>query len=491
MTSVVQCKCGARFAAEPQLAGQTVNCPKCGQPLAIPEESPATPPPPKGRSQPAKQPEKEATAASGNKMWALIGGAAVVVLALGVWGLASGNKEDSPDAPKPSERGIEPSLVEARKKERTLTEQSTPTLVEARNEEGTLAEQADQLKLGYLPKDTKAVVHLRIGDVFRTEGIDEFLPNDHVRLNEYFEANTGLPYEQIETVTVAFKDIERNSVWWNMQNASSFLGVVHTAVPYSKETILSWLGKPDPLKYNGTTMYALESGHGLFFPTNKTIVFGTLDEVKAAIDSDGTVSEILVLELINPKDHMSVAKELSAADADLIIMRTGAKAQCSVTRFSPARAGHERVLMGTHKEAKKMAASHPLRVQLGFRCWTEGPVAVVGTTQMTQSESSGAFFTFIGDAAMRQPDPLHRVIADLKSDDEQKRLRTMQVVSGVKMNENRRVEIAKLLLERLANQGTGSQVQPFLSAEDSRNIGQDGRRGGHSTDCCFLGLLDQ
>lgn len=32
----VACRCGQRFAAEPHLAGQQVNCPFCGSPLAIP-----------------------------------------------------------------------------------------------------------------------------------------------------------------------------------------------------------------------------------------------------------------------------------------------------------------------------------------------------------------------------------------------------------------------------------------------------------------------
>src|SRR5262245_9812971 len=32
----VQCACGAAFAAKDELAGRTVKCPKCQQPLAIP-----------------------------------------------------------------------------------------------------------------------------------------------------------------------------------------------------------------------------------------------------------------------------------------------------------------------------------------------------------------------------------------------------------------------------------------------------------------------
>lgn len=36
----VTCPCGARFAAQDQLAGKTVKCPKCGGPLAIPTPTP-------------------------------------------------------------------------------------------------------------------------------------------------------------------------------------------------------------------------------------------------------------------------------------------------------------------------------------------------------------------------------------------------------------------------------------------------------------------
>lgn len=41
MTQQVQCSCGSRFAAQPQLAGQTVPCPACGSAICIPAPQPA------------------------------------------------------------------------------------------------------------------------------------------------------------------------------------------------------------------------------------------------------------------------------------------------------------------------------------------------------------------------------------------------------------------------------------------------------------------
>ena len=39
----VSCSCGAAFAAKDELAGKTVKCPKCQQPLAIPGGGAAAP----------------------------------------------------------------------------------------------------------------------------------------------------------------------------------------------------------------------------------------------------------------------------------------------------------------------------------------------------------------------------------------------------------------------------------------------------------------
>lgn len=56
MPIVASCHCGARFAAQDHLAGKTVRCPKCAQPLQIPAATPAaapvTPPTPQPRQKP-------------------------------------------------------------------------------------------------------------------------------------------------------------------------------------------------------------------------------------------------------------------------------------------------------------------------------------------------------------------------------------------------------------------------------------------------------
>ena len=33
----ITCQCGQRFAAKERLAGRTVKCPKCGEPLIVPQ----------------------------------------------------------------------------------------------------------------------------------------------------------------------------------------------------------------------------------------------------------------------------------------------------------------------------------------------------------------------------------------------------------------------------------------------------------------------
>lgn len=53
MSIRVACQCGQRFAAEERLAGRTLKCPKCGQPLKIPH--PKQPKPELPRSEPLGQ----------------------------------------------------------------------------------------------------------------------------------------------------------------------------------------------------------------------------------------------------------------------------------------------------------------------------------------------------------------------------------------------------------------------------------------------------
>ncbi|MHB8901724.1 MAG: hypothetical protein ACYC6Y_23460, partial [Thermoguttaceae bacterium] len=47
MATEVACRCGKRFKAAPHLAGKTLSCPGCGQPIAIPAPplAPAMAPP--------------------------------------------------------------------------------------------------------------------------------------------------------------------------------------------------------------------------------------------------------------------------------------------------------------------------------------------------------------------------------------------------------------------------------------------------------------
>jgi hypothetical protein len=48
MPQAVTCQCGARFAAKDELAGKTVRCPKCKQPIAIPRAEMPPPAPASG-----------------------------------------------------------------------------------------------------------------------------------------------------------------------------------------------------------------------------------------------------------------------------------------------------------------------------------------------------------------------------------------------------------------------------------------------------------
>lgn len=52
MPIVASCQCGAKFAAQDHLAGKTVRCPKCAQPLQIPNAASSPTPTPQPRQKP-------------------------------------------------------------------------------------------------------------------------------------------------------------------------------------------------------------------------------------------------------------------------------------------------------------------------------------------------------------------------------------------------------------------------------------------------------
>ena len=58
----VSCTCGAAFAAKDELAGRTVACPKCQQPLTIPSGAAAQKTPVQRPAAPAPQPAAESGA---------------------------------------------------------------------------------------------------------------------------------------------------------------------------------------------------------------------------------------------------------------------------------------------------------------------------------------------------------------------------------------------------------------------------------------------
>lgn len=213
---------------------------------------------------------------------------------------------------------IEAELIEGLKSgDVNVRDVSRGMLAELASEE-TLAELSTSHAAGrlgtnraYLPADTKAVHYIRVADAVAHAPPDTVSNAANRALMLVAEERTGIRMSSIESVTIGYPERATKALgasnYWTMIDRGQqldFIAVVRLNTTVDKNKILQIVNDPAPVSLNGIQYFPVRSSHAVFFPDPRTIVAGTIEEVKAAITEDGP-RPLELLDAIDPDDHVT------------------------------------------------------------------------------------------------------------------------------------------------------------------------------------------
>ena len=321
---VVNCQCGASFSANPSIAGTTVACPTCGQPMVVPHPAPPTasvapavPPAPPAKPaavpvatvhSPPVAPPATATASGGMSVLKILGivGASVsgfvVVCIVLVIALSPSNKAtESPEfatgneasekvrgkgdttkksvantilsdlgkkITKPIEKGQLPKdLGKSIGKAISKAPGAAADVILGKDEDRHFKDVAAKVGLNYMSPDVKTVHHIRVADALR-KGFRFRAPHGgNGTLARYVGTDPG----NIEYFTVG--------VWSG--NRGPVLVVARTLNPASADRMLA--RSPTKKKLAGKDYYLFRDGLAFCLIDSRTILCGTEHEVQYGI----------------------------------------------------------------------------------------------------------------------------------------------------------------------------------------------------------------
>lgn len=339
------CECGWRFTAGPDLAGQVVQCPHCGQAVQLPQPAPASEvaKPPQPIIAPRKKMLLFGKGADKLQTAALFVGSVVTVCLIGallLWVSSSYHAaRDNQRAEREGETLAGPALenveivdkfLDEKAKRARLRDLAAKFLSEgenaadrnspyanwrpwARQKDRSFAMsrviyaphgplKADQIGLGYLIDDYRSVVHLRLAafwdaPIMQTGlSAGSYLGNHVKRL----ETITNVSVIDVDFVTIGF----RESPGGLHSQMRPYTIVVRTKAAYRQDEVLSERG--DPVAAGEHHYYRCGGGLAVWFPDPRTIVLGTETEVGFAMQHPGAKELRAAVDWIDFHKHSTV-----------------------------------------------------------------------------------------------------------------------------------------------------------------------------------------
>lgn len=186
---------------------------------------------------------------------------------------------------------------------------------------GIFGQWSNSIDLGYLPANIYRLEYLNVSDFAASPAGQEILASDSelAATVELAHLITGLSLQDIESVTLAHLDpnAPRNqpdAFGWEVRGSFAFCGVVRTKVPFEQERVLEFAGQSAETEHQGKAYFTVERQHrmpveittAIYFPDDTTIVFGTVDEVQAAISSKGIAPRQKVFDVIRRDDTVAL-----------------------------------------------------------------------------------------------------------------------------------------------------------------------------------------
>ena len=204
----------------------------------------------------------------------------------------------------------------------------------------------NRLDLSYLPPDSELIVSIRVADAWNAPILESLLNKPEVQKNiGEMREKIGLEPADIQSVIIGFSGLlerQKQSAQQNMMQAGGpivplpdfddlpGIMVVRTSKAIDKQKLLDYAEKAEEIpiekietvSHAGETYYRIpnpgEGGPksaGVFFPNEKTIVFGPEEDVKSAIERGSQTEARPDMDFIDLDQHFLIAlvpKDLSA-----------------------------------------------------------------------------------------------------------------------------------------------------------------------------------
>ena len=316
--------------------GKKIKCPKCSEVFVaesmdddVEDEAPARGGQGRKRASAGgkKGPVKKGKSSGGGSKAPLIIGGVVAVLALVGIGLFLGGFFSSPPAPAPAPVAAEPMPAPVAP---PAPPPGPPPITEAER----------ALALRWLPADTEMVVHLKIADLWQAPLLkwmtNRPLPGPVMQ----FQKETGLTPADIESATIGVVDLQGAQGAAMAQTMGlppqvpKLLVVVRVKKALSPDEFLKSSGDMKQVEYNSKTYFEAKAqdGTGCWLAEPSTVIFGSVPELKAAMDRGETVIPRQELKFMDHTPHLVVMVAPREAKAIPLPEVPGASAAASATQ---------------------------------------------------------------------------------------------------------------------------------------------------------------
>ena len=319
-----------------------------------------------------------------------------------------------------------------------------------------------KLDLTYLPRDTKIVHHVRVAALLESADKGRMPEDKTLKARaEAAERKLGFKLDQVESLTIGYRDKDADEVLkshgWTMLGRTpiDFVGVVRMKKKHDWKSVMSWVGKPDT---SATGIVNVANNYALYFPDQRTCVFGTRADVQTA--ASGKQRPDTAFRTIGKNDEISIAIDLSATGLlkhsrwKTLKATMEAEMYAVASNYSGSENDHmERVQCATTSAANKIKSGSEIgrswspkqTHKYQPRVTTKGRVVTFRNPSWRSTVGLSAFFNLLNRAAWLEIDKLHSVVVELQSEVETRRMVACSTLANTPVDKVRQREVCSWL----------------------------------------------
>ncbi len=165
-------------------------------------------------------------------------------------------------------------------------------------------------ELAYLPPDCQTLGYYRIGDVSRSPVFQDHLSHSpQVRMQvDQFRGNTGMELQDLQSVVIGMKDSDpmrfQSLAMMPTARGLKFVAVARAAKDWDRSRLIG--EHSESATHNNETYHTFAPDPlsperwAFYLPDAKTLIFGSIEEVQAAIDTNGGVPNWTDVDFMQP-----------------------------------------------------------------------------------------------------------------------------------------------------------------------------------------------